>query len=97
MNTDSSELTYDDIYQRKGWGESMDRQSMTVNAFTPGWWSNLMQTVMALGLMAILGLLLSMKSDVNALMRDFPYVSKSDYKEDKRFIDSRLNELERRK
>ena len=95
MNTSTRELSPDEIYKQQGWSEEMDRQSMQVTMFSPGWWSNLMQTVIALGTVAGVGLIISLKSDVNALMRDAPYVSRSEYDKDQARTEHQLTELER--
>jgi hypothetical protein len=78
MNTDQRELTDSDIYERQEWGHKMDAK-MSMVMFSQGWWSNLMQTVTALGIVAVLGLIISLRSDVAYLMREAPYVTRADY------------------
>lgn len=92
MNTESDELSSDELYQRELWGRKMDKHQG--NPFSPNWWSSIMQTVMAGGILAVFGLLLSMKSDINSLMRDFPYVSKLEYKDDRKYMDERISIIE---
>jgi hypothetical protein len=95
VNTSTQELTDKELYEREEWSEQVDRQSMSIQMFSPGWWSNLMQTVIALGTVAGVGLIISLKSDVNSLMRDAPYVSRSEYDKDQARTEHAMSELER--
>lgn len=90
MNTDARELTESELYDQHILGEMMDRPM-----FSQNWWGGLMQTLIAIGTVAIIGLVLSLKVDVNGLMRDAPYVTKTEYDRDTLRLEGQLTQLER--
>jgi hypothetical protein len=97
MSSNVRELSEEELYEREGWGAKMDERSpMSMTMFSPGWWSNLMGTVSALGIVAVFGLLMSIRSDVNYLMHSAPYVTKQDYDRDMDRFQHELGDLETR-